>query len=181
MKTDIMIVAVIITGGLTFNALAQDEEGEWLKKNVVVKTTETEQRNPAGAVVSTEVVRESRINITRTVTETKQADKGGCLRVIRRVTDTVDTLGNKVKMVEELTARGQLVMTSVVSDSKTPVGTVSTVEGMDRYGNLILTRRVTQARNEQGVIVMTVETPDAHGNMVVTQVTTQQQALGPMK
>ena len=182
MKSQMAIFLVMILCSSLSLRAASDDEAKWVKKYVVVRTTETVNRNTAGMVTSTTVVRESRISVRRRVTEVKAKDKHGAMRLVSRRTETYDSAGGSIT-VEEGRVKGRegLVAVSTVTVEKTDTGQITTTQRRKPNGTMGVVRCVTVSKSKDGTSTTTVAVPDKHGDLVVIQTTTSRSGVKKSK
>jgi hypothetical protein len=162
------------------------DENYWLKKHAVIKTTETQDRDDNGNVISSRKVKTTQISIVQTCTETKKLDKFGNLVLAGRVTDTTDTFGGRVQIVESrLPGSYDLVTTAITTVQVVPgltaaqssgivvQNTITTVQNRSTNGTMRIVSRTTTMVNPDGTISTTVETLDKQGRLVPKQTTNQ--------
>lgn len=137
----------------------------------VSKTTETITRSPAGALVNVVRVTETKVTHTEKITETLVPVAGGQLKVKRRQTVTIDTLGNKIDVIETLRGKPPRLKPSTITTliKGANGSSVTTVQTPTGEGNLKVSKRTVVARNADGKLVTTEETRGPDGEMTVTK------------
>lgn len=171
-----VIIIALLCFGVISPALVYGEGGEydWLKDHIVVQTVEKVKCDVNGEVQTVETVKRSSLLLTQTMSEKKQRQKDGALVTVSRTrtTETTDTDGFKEVVVENEIVNGMgLEISSVVKTEKTATGSITTVQSRSKNGGLVIVKRITVSKDEDGVTTTTVETIDKDGQLVVTEAT----------
>lgn len=153
---------------------AAEECNDWVKNHAIIKTTEIKDHDDHGAVRGSRTVTTTLINIVQTVTEIRKADATGNLIVISRTTETIDTLGGKAAIIENLLpGHSTLIPTSITTIQKTSDGLVTTVQNRGTNGAMRIANRTTTLTHPDGSTQTTVEYPDKQGRLIPRQTINQ--------
>ena len=146
-----MLVGVLFSG-LCASAFAGDDL-DWLRKYVVVTTSESVDRDAGGNVVALRNTQMSQVSVTRTITQVWQP--GGSNRVqqlVSRTTYITDVLGGGVTIIEgRVPGESDLVITSMTTVMKSLTGSTTTVQTRDSKGDLVVTSRTATTLKVQKV------------------------------
>ncbi|OVE76972.1 hypothetical protein BVX97_00110 [bacterium E08(2017)] len=170
------ILIVLLIGYVASFTYAESGEYDWIGDHIVVRTEEKATVNDHGRVTQVVTTKRSKVTVSQTMTETlKLNDKGELVLVNRkRTTEAINTDGHKTNISEvETPTDAGLAVQSISTTTKTSNGTISTVQNRNKDGSLVIVRRTTVARDEEGVLTITVETPDKEGKLVVREVITK--------
>lgn len=161
---------------------ARREEAGWLNPFVVRKKTQTVDRNAAGDEDKVTVVTESKVSVTRLVTEVSQPDTNGNLRVTSRTVQISDTLlTNKLIVQERLLTEGRdLVVTSITEERRMPDGTGHmVVQERDEHGAMVEKKVAYTYRDDDGTLLTVVEARDAAtGGLRLKQTASERRTVG---
>lgn len=172
-------ICMAVTLLISSSRVAQGEDTDWIEPHVQVSTTETIARDMDGNISMVTLVRQSRIAVSRTVTEVRQRSRTGTMELTGRTTETNDGIGGIVR-VEEAPGKdaGTLIVLRINTTTTTPTGSVVTTEVRDESGRMSIVSRTTTTRNPDGGMTVTTEVPDRNGELTATTTTRTFQNVG---
>jgi len=167
-KLIVLLVALIPLFGMA------EGEYDWVADYLVVRTSEKATVNEKGITQTIDKVSKSEITIEQTLSERKKKDKMGNMVLVSRVRTTKFTDINEHKTIiieKETMAEAGLVITELTNTHKTPNGSVTTIEKLDKNGVLEIIKRTTASKDEEGITTTTLETLNKDRQLVIRQVT----------